>query len=189
LSISDLKEYESPASVQEASEILKRYEDAALVVAGGTFIHGLSARGLLFGIDALVDITNLPLGEITEMDDRLVIGANVTYEKLASSNVILSQPSLGAISDAMRYPPPQIMNAATVGGCVAASCPLFDLPTALAALDVVVIGSDGIGAESQNSLLEFQRGLFENILGTGELLTSLSIPASFDGRASGFSKF
>ena len=62
----NLEDYYLPASLQEASELLQRYGAGAMVVAGGTFVHGLEVRGLLAETVALVDINRLGLRGISE---------------------------------------------------------------------------------------------------------------------------
>ena len=95
---------------------LQRHEDSALIVAGGTFLHGLAARGLLTGIEALIDIQGLGLDNIAADPDNLVIGATTRLAQLEASEQIQQEAWLGAVKDAIYYPPVQIMNAATVGG-------------------------------------------------------------------------
>ena len=54
MALPELKEFCRPQSAAELSGVFKTYEDGALFVAGGTFVHGLEARGLLSGVQALV---------------------------------------------------------------------------------------------------------------------------------------
>ena len=54
----------SPEDDQGVIEQLQKYEDRALIVAGGTFLHGLISRGLLSGIEALIDLSKLGLNTI-----------------------------------------------------------------------------------------------------------------------------
>jgi len=158
-----------------------------LIVAGGSFVHGLDARGLLLGIEALIDIRNLGLKQLTSDDDGLTIGAMVTFTELVQSEEVQSSAVLGAVRDALEYPPLQIRNVATVGGNIAAACPYFDLPTAFLALDAEV-QVQGSGGARNLALHEMLVGLFQNGLEAGEFVTGLFLPHAPVRTASAFIK-
>jgi len=170
-----LEEYLSPEDGREAVKLLEEYGDRALIVAGGTFIHALAARGLLYEIGALIDIQKLPLKFIQSGRDGLRVGAMTTFAQLEQAHEVQSMAPLGAVKDALRYPPAQIKNMATVGGSVASSSPLFDLPVAFMALDGVV-KSLGPGGAREIRLGEFFSDYFENALAGNEFLTELILP-------------
>lgn len=182
----DLESYHRPADLGAAIALLERHGDAALPVAGGTFIHGLAARGLLAGIEALVDLGRLGLDSIGGDATGLRVGAGVRFRSLLD-DAAATGPGFGALRDALSCPPAQIMNAATVGGSVAAACPYFDLPVALLALDatVAVHGRDG---ERVLPLTGFFIGLFRSALARNELVTALRLPAPGPRTASAFQK-
>jgi CO/xanthine dehydrogenase FAD-binding subunit len=186
MALHKLKDFHTPGTMDEALTFLANDADA-LVLSGGTFLHGLEARGLLSDIEALVDIRKIGLGTVGVNDSGLDIGATVTFARLQAVEEIRSAPWLAALSDALAYPPVQIRNAATVGGCVAASCPFFDIPTALIALDAI-IKTRGPGGVRQMPLPEFFDGLFANVLESGELVTGVSVLRSPGNTASAFIK-
>jgi CO/xanthine dehydrogenase FAD-binding subunit len=170
-----LKGYLTPEDGNEAVGLLEEYGDNALIVAGGTFIHALAARGLLAEIEALIDIQKLQLKFIKLGRDGLRVGAMTTFAQLEQAHEVQSMASLGAVKDALQYPPTQIKNMATVGGSVASSSPLFDLPVAFMALDGVVKSLGPRGAKTI-SLGEFFLDYFENALAGNEFLTELILP-------------
>ena len=159
-----------------------------LVLAGGTFLHGLEARGLLSDVEELVDIRKAGLDGIRDDDQGLLIGATVTFSQMQSLPSIHGTPWLAGLRDALGYPPVQIRNTATVGGCVSASCPFFDVPTALLALGAVVTANGGKAGERRLALPDFLAGLFVNSLEPGELVTAVAIPRSPGRCASAFIK-
>jgi CO/xanthine dehydrogenase FAD-binding subunit len=175
VSLTSVKEYFAPHDEKELLELLETYHGSALIVAGGSFVHGLDARGLLLGVEALIDIRNLGLKHVTSDTDGLTIGAMVTFTELLQRKEVQSSAELGAVRDALKYPPLQIRNVATVGGNIAAACPYFDLPTAFMSLDAVVKvqGPDG---SRDLDLQEMMIGLFQNALEPNELVTSLFLP-------------
>ena len=175
MSLTSVKEYFTPDGNEEVLELLKTYGDGALIVAGGSFVHGLDARNLLSGIEVLIDIQNLGLKQVTSDSAGLSIGAMVTFAELQQIKEIQNAAALGAVRDALNYPPVQIRNVATVGGNIAAACPYFDLPTAFMALGGVV-SAQGPDGSREIGLEDFFAGLFENSLETSEFVTGLILP-------------
>ena len=176
MSLTSVKEYFTPDGNKEVLELLEKYGDGAMIVAGGSFVHGLDARDLLFGIEALIDIQNLDLNQVTSDSAGLSVGAMVTFTELQQVNEVQSSAAFGAVRDALNYPPLQIRNVATVGGNIASACPYFDLPTALMSLDGVV-QAQGPGGSREIGLQEFFAGLFQNTLEASEFVTGLFLPS------------
>lgn len=187
MSLNKLQEYYLPEDGNAVVELLARHQDGATIVAGGTFMHGLIARGLVTDVEVLIDISRLGLAYVRPEKDRLRIGATTTFIQLEDSPDICDNPAYGAIRDALDYPPPQIKNSATIGGCVSASCPFFDLPVSFLALDGVV-HARGQGKSRDIPLADFFAGLFENSLEQGEFMTELSLPVLPAKSASAFLK-
>ncbi len=176
MSLTSVKEYFTPGGKQEVLELLETYGDSALIVAGGSFVHGLDARDLLFGIEALIDIRNLALNEISSDSAGLSVGATVTFAELQKANEIQNSAAFGALRDALKCPPVQIRNVATIGGNIAAACPYFDLPTAIMSLGGVV-QAQGPAGSRKIGLQEFFAGLFQNTLETNEFVSGIFFPA------------
>lgn len=187
MSLTSVTEYFTPAGNEELLDLLAKYGDAALIVAGGSFVHGLDARNLLLGIEALIDIQKLGLKQIKLDSSGLSIGATVTFCDLQQCSEIQNTAVHGAIRDALHYPPLQIRNVATVGGNIASACPYFDLPTAFMALDGVV-KAQGPGGDRDIALQEFFAGMFENTLNDGEFVTGLFLPQLAGRSCSAFIK-
>lgn len=187
MSLPGLGDYCIPENTAEAVALLDQYGESAMIVAGGTFVHGLEARGLLNSVEALIDIRNLGLEQIDEAGHGLRLGATAILGDVRSNPIINSNVAFGAIVDALAYPPRQILNVGTVGGCLAASAPLYDLPGALLALNGVV-EAVGPGGERQIVLSDFFTGLFENALAPNELITAVTIPAMAGETSSAFLK-
>jgi CO/xanthine dehydrogenase FAD-binding subunit len=182
-----LENYYLPDSGRDVVELLQEYGERAMILAGGSFVHGLAARDLLFGIDVFIDIQKLGLTDITVASEGLQIGAMVRFAELAKAPEIQADPGWGAVRDALSYPPVQIMNAATVGGSIAAVCPYFDLPTAWLAIGGKVT-AEGIAGSKEISLKDFSTSLFESSLGPDEFLTGLTLPQPAPGSTSAFIK-
>ena len=186
MALPELKEFCLPESGGEVTSLLDKYGDSALFVAGGTFIHGLEARGFLSGVEALIDLRKLGLDAIGPEKGGTRVGATVKFAALKQLPDIAT-PAYGALRDALSYPPVQIMNLATVGGSIAAACPFFDIPAAFQVLDgsVTVAGASG---ERTLDLAEVYAGIFENTLADDEYITSLLLPKQASGSSSAYLK-
>lgn len=186
MALTKLKDFHTPKTMEEVLLLLQK-EDETLVLSGGTFLHGLEARGLLSEVEALVDIRKIGLGTVTTDGGGLQIGATVTFAHLQTVAEVAGAPWLAGLADALAYPPVQIRNTATIGGCIAASCPFFDIPTALVSLDAVVKARGGHG-EREMPLPDFFAGMFANALEPGELVTGVVIPRVAGNTAGAFVK-
>ncbi len=187
MALTSVESFHSPTDISTVVQLLQRHEDSALIVAGGTFLHGLASRGLLTGIEALIDIQGLGLDGISADSDNVVIGATTRLVQLEMNEAVQQEAWLGAVKDAISYPPVQIMNAATVGGSIASACPLFDLPTSFLALDGVVQAHGPEGGRDI-PLQAFFSGLFENSLAPAEFVTAIRLPQPPPNSASAFIK-
>lgn len=175
MALTSVESFYSPEDAKGVIALLDKHEDSALIVAGGTFLHGLVSRGLLTGVEALINIQKLGLNKIKVGADRIDIGATTLLAQLQDCAEVKEKAWLGAIKDAMEYPPMQIMNSGTIGGSISASCPFFDFPISLLALDGTVVAEGGEGTR-EIPLQEFFAGLFENSLGSNEFVTGVKIP-------------
>jgi carbon-monoxide dehydrogenase medium subunit len=185
--LSEVKEFFVPQEAGEVAALLARFGNRAVVLAGGTFLHGLAARGLLHGVDAFIYLGKAGLSYVKQVDGVLAVGAMTTFTELGSAEPVRNLPALGAIKDALQYPPAQIRNMATVGGCVASASPLFDLPVAFLALDgtVKALGPKG---EREIALRKFYLDYFEHALEKNEFLTQVRLPKAAARSASAFLK-
>ncbi len=187
MALAKAKEFLRPESGREVVELLDKYGNKALILAGGTFLHGLDARGLVSEVDALIDLHKVGLSYVRLEGGVLAIGATTTFTELGDADPVKGMPELGAVRDALQYPPAQIRNMATVGGCVASASPLFDLPVAFLALDgaVKALGPRG---PREIRLHKFFLDYFEHALERNELLTEVRLPKLPPRSASAFLK-
>lgn len=187
MALTEIKQYFRPEGPGEVVDLLRRYGSKARILGGGTFLHGLAARGLGMRLEALIDLQGAGLSYVKPTPDGLAIGCATTMAALAAADSIRQDVQYGAVADSLRCPPAQIRNMATVGGCLAAASPLFDLPVALMALDasVRILGPRG---EREILLNEFFLDYFESALQPDEFLAEVRIPKLPPKTASAFSK-
>ena len=183
----DLERYERPTDLAAAVQALQAHEGEALVLGGGTFVHGLVARGLVSHVRTLVDLTRLPLQWLRSDAAGVSIGATTTLQAVADQLPGADLPWLAGVADAMQYPPPQVRNAATVGGNVAAGCPFFDLPVVLLALEATV-QAHGPGGNRSVAVQDLYLSLFQTSLEPSEFVSELRIPRRPGRTASSYEK-
>jgi xanthine dehydrogenase YagS FAD-binding subunit len=108
----------------DVDEALAQFRPGSRFIAGGTNLLDLMKENVARP-ERLIDITRLPLGDITELEDgRVRVGALVSNADLAHDPLIearyplLSQAILAGAS-------PQLRNMATTGGNPVAANPLL----------------------------------------------------------------
>ena len=163
---------ETPRSLDDALALLR---DGPLVpIAGATDLY----VGLNFGTLAatqFIDITRLPeLRGITVRDDRLVIGAGVSYTTIMNSPVVQQRlPML--VQAASQIGGVQIQNRGTLGGNIANGSPAGDSLPVLAAGDAVLV-LRSTGGERSVPFNSFYTGYRTSVLRADELIVSIEFP-------------
>jgi len=146
--------YLRPRDLEEAIAALAR--PRACIYAGGTdLLVALTERRPWVGfVRELVDIKNLAAARgLTDLGDRLRIGALVTAEELASSALVRREVPVLAEA-AVLTSAPALRRRGTIGGNVTTPHPAGDLATALLALAGTVEVIDG-NVVREMSLVEF----------------------------------
>jgi carbon-monoxide dehydrogenase medium subunit len=168
-------EYERPASVEEAIELLKKYGEEAKILAGGhSLIPSMKLR--LTRPSKLIDIGRISeLKYIRDEDNTVAIGATVTHWMIESSNIIRSKIPLlsqtaGSIGDV------QVRNMGTIGGSLAHADPAADYPAAILATEAEIV-VQGPGGKRTIKAGDFFVDLFQTALEPNELIIEIRVPA------------
>jgi aerobic carbon-monoxide dehydrogenase medium subunit len=168
------------ATVDEATELLGRFGDDAVAIAGGTEL--LLVLKLGFGEYAhLVDVSGIPeLAGIRLVDGVLEIGAAVTHREIERSPLVREQlPALAEMERSVANI--RVRTAGTLGGNLCFSDPHSDPATFLLAAGAEVVLRRGGGSPRVLPLGGFVRGPYETALAEGDLLTSVRVPATVAG--------
>lgn len=140
------KHYYTPDTVEQAVEILGRYDGRACMVGGGTDLLLEIQQGLHPRMDALVDPVRIAdLGRITEENGHLVIGAGVTHTRIVS-DVRLTKHAASLVESCGVIGGPQVRNVATLAGNIARALPAGDGTIGALALGAEIEVYDGNGA-------------------------------------------
>ncbi|MGE5263555.1 MAG: FAD binding domain-containing protein, partial [Acidobacteriota bacterium] len=132
-------EYHLPASLEDALELLARYDGRARIVAGGTDLlldlPDAYYSGKRPHFDALVDVTRIAGADtIREEDGWIVIGCGVTHTQIIASPIIQKRAAALASASAV-VGGPQVRNVATLVGNIAHALPAADGLIACLVLD------------------------------------------------------
>jgi len=168
-------EFYQPASLQEASRILRESGPGGRFLAGGTdLVIAMKEKGLV--PKYIVDLKRIAgLSGIREQGDgSIAIGALTTMREIEISPLITKKYSFLSQS-AAEVGSIQIRNRATVGGNMANATPSADVAPALIALNATakITGASG---DRTVPLEEFFRGPGQTVMGTDEILTEITIP-------------
>jgi carbon-monoxide dehydrogenase medium subunit len=164
-----------PASLQEASRLLKENGAGGRFLAGGTdLVIAMKEKGLV--PKYIVDLKRIPgLAGIRENGDgSITIGALTTMREVETSPLIKKKYPFLAQS-AGEVGSIQIRHRATVGGNMANATPSADVAPSLIALNAraKIAGSSG---ERTLALDGFFRGPGQTVMSADEILTEIMIP-------------
>lgn len=166
----------APQKIEEALEILSRYEKEIKVIAGGTDLL-IQYYDRLYEVNGWLDLKNIKeLKDIRINKNKIEIGAMVTHTRLEKSQDIKKHfPILGQA--AADIGSPQIRNRGTIGGNIVNASPAGDLLAPLIAYKAkfkLLSGKD----ETLVPVEKFFLGPKKTILRPDQLLTQilLSLP-------------
>ncbi len=151
-------EYKRPDSLQEACQLLEKYNKQSRVIAGGTDLL-VQLRGddsKHANLKYLIDISFLKeLDYIIEDNDLIRIGTLTTHDKISKSSLI-NEEAYFLLEAVNTVGSPQIRHKGTIGGSVCNASPAADPIPPLIALDaqVKLLSSRGTRVVSLVSIFE-----------------------------------
>lgn len=162
-------QYVRPSSVEEAAQWLEKNASETVIFAGGTDLMPAMRVGDI-SCSYVLDISRLEeLKHIGLEDDRLVIGAAVTYTDIIESNIIHKQaPTIAAAARCVGSE--QIRNVGTLGGNVGNTSPAADSIPALMVHNVQVDGD-----VQTKPLADIVLGPYQTSLTRGDLITKFLV--------------
>jgi carbon-monoxide dehydrogenase medium subunit len=168
------------SSLDEASDLLGRYGDDAIPIAGGTELLLLLKFGFS-AFDHLVDVRGIPeLTGIRIVDGVVEIGAAVTHREIERSALVQEQiPALAEMERSVANI--RVRTAGTLGGNLCFGDPHSDPATFLLAAGAELALRKGGDPPRVLPLAEFMLGPYQTALAEGDLLVSIRVPATTPG--------
>jgi aerobic carbon-monoxide dehydrogenase medium subunit len=180
-------EYHAPASVEEALEILERYQGEARVLAGGQSLVPMMNFRLATPV-AIVDLNRVAgLAEIGEADGAVTIGAMVRQRRIEFAPLIAEKlPLLSAATRWIGHLPTRTRG--TIGGSIAHADPAAEIPMILQTLEgeVVVRGLQG---ERRIGASDLFLAPLTTSLAADEIITEIRFPAMPPGACHAIEEF
>lgn len=188
-------EFHSPASLEEAFELLDRYGDDARVMAGGTGVvlqmkQRLSQPGHVVGLRKIPGLSYInPAAQPDANGDSVPVevGAMVTHRTLENDPTVVQMLPIVAATY-RRVATPRIRSMATVGGGLVHGDPNEDPPPTLIALGASVVLTSASGRREM-SVEDLFVDYYETDVRPGEILTSVTIPQQPAGSGAAYLKF
>lgn len=182
--------FHSPASLDDAWEMLERYGDDARLMAGGTALvlqmkQRFAQPGHVIGLRPLSRLDGL--STIEDDDGQLRIGSLCTLRHLEDDSVLRSRIPLLAETVA-RVATRRIRSMATIGGGLVNGDPGQDPPPSLIALDASVELSSAEGCRVcpvEDLFIDY----YETDVRPGEVLTSIVVPVPPRNACGAYLKF
>jgi len=169
-------EYFAPSTVDEALDVLGRYDEGeAKVLAGGMSLIPLMK--LRFASPAhLVDVNRIPgLDGIEESEAWLTVGALARHNQIAGSDVIGARyPAMATAAPLVSDP--LVRNLGTIGGSLAHADPAGDWGAVMLALGAEVVAK-GASGERTIPIDDLLVDTFTTSLQPTEILTEVRVPA------------
>ena len=167
-------DYYRPKTVAEAVELLRKNKDARVLAGGHSLLPQMKLR--VSAPSALVDIGRVKgLSGIKAGKKDVTIGALTTHATIASSDALKKACPILAEA-AAQIGDTQVRNRGTIGGSLAHADPAADYPTVIVAMDATLTATGLTGAREIEAG-KFFKDLFTTALKSGEILTSISVPA------------
>jgi carbon-monoxide dehydrogenase medium subunit len=177
-----------PATLREASRLLKENGPGGRFLAGGTdLVIAMKEKGLL--PKYIVDLKRVPgLSGIRENSDGSIsLGALTTMYTIETSALIKKKYPFLAQS-AAEVGSIQIRNRATIGGNMANASPSADTSPALVALNATAKIASASG-ERTIAAEEFFKGPGQSVMAADEILTEITIPKTAPNLVGEYIKF
>jgi carbon-monoxide dehydrogenase medium subunit len=179
-------EYDEPAGLDQALELLEQRGEDARVIAGGTALVNLMKQRLVQPA-YVIGLRQIPGLNVINRNGDLHIGALATHRALETSRAAESHaPVLQAMLHQVASI--RVRNIATIGGALAHADPNQDIPPVLMILDAQVQTRSRAG-QRDIPIEDFFAGYYETVLEPGEIITGVVIPAQPSSSGAAWQKF
>jgi len=169
--------YINATSTDEVIKVLGEKKERACVIAGGTDLILELERGVLKGLETLIDVSRIPnLDQITiDENDVIHLGPLVTHNACVGSKLIRKK-AYPLARAAWEVGAPQIRNRGTIAGNLITASPANDSISPLMALgaSVTLLSTRG---ERIVPLKDFYTGVRKTVMQADEMLVDISFPA------------
>ena len=178
-------DYQAPADLKEACQIMANYGDKARLLAGGTdLLIALKKNNIapsqIVALDQIEEIKG-----ICSNDDGIYLGARTTAAEIADSDFGTAGQALAEA--AAQVGSPLVRNLATVGGNLVTAMPAADMAPPLLVMQAELV-LEKFGDNREIALEDFFIGPGEQVMLPEEILSLIFLPQLPSGSGSAFEK-
>ncbi len=175
-------EYACVSHLEEALELLDKYQARARIVAGATDLILELERGTRKGVELLIDISRVSgLNQIwVDSNDWVHIGPMVTHNDCVKSSIV-QRYAFALAKAAWEVGSPQIRNRGTIAGNLITASPANDTIPPLMALGALV-KLQSVSTQRIVPLVDFYRGVRSTVMQDNEIMVDITFPKHEDSR-------
>ncbi len=172
--------------LKEVHEALEKYQDSAVMIAGGTDLCVKLREGHVRET-VMLDISDVTeLREIGEREDGFWIGSALSFSEVIANETVKNNYT-GLWKACASVGAPQIRNKGTIGGNLANGSPAADSAPPLLAIDAKLKLSSKKG-DRWVALSDFYQGKGKTVLAANEVIEGMLLPKLQAGGYLGFEK-
>jgi carbon-monoxide dehydrogenase medium subunit len=178
--------YHAPQTIEEATRLLSKLENAKILAGGQSLVPMLNMR---FAVpDHLIDLNRIKaLRGLSRRDGSIEIGAMTRQQELETSKDVAS--AIPAMAQALPYVGHfQTRSRGTIGGSLCHLDPSAELPAICLLSDASLLIS-GPGGDRKVAAEDWFLGFMQPALEPNEILTSVEIKSWNPGHGSGVCEF
>ena len=183
------KQHINALNMDQAVDLLNRYQGTGRIIAGGTDLILEIERGMRNNVEQLIDISRVESLDKIWMDAGGIIhvGPMVTHNQLIT-NPLARKYAYPLVEACWRVGSPQIRNRATIAGNLITASPANDTITPLMALNAN-IGLRSAGGTRYVQLSKFYSGVRRCDIKPDEMLIDISFKAMRESQTGAFYKY
>lgn len=179
-------DYYQPGSLDEALELLSRFEGAKVLAGGQSLMAMMNMR--FVQPEQVIDVNRINLDYIRLEDGYVAIGAGTRQRDIQLSPTVRQHVPL-MIEALHHVGHVQTRNRGTIGGSLCHLDPAAELPSVCMTLDAEVVAESKASGRRVMPMTEFAADYMTPAIGIDELVTEIRVPFWPDAHGFAFEEF